>query len=203
MPSAASIAKEFVKLSFSGDEIDPLTNLRLQKLLYYAQAWSLVLRKSELFPDRIEAWRHGPVVPDVYNRLPGGIGNGIIESNMFKAFPDLDGDESLFINRVWDTYKQYSAWALGQKTHTEQPYIKAWGDRTQKGITRGSDEIRVEDLEEYFSEQDMPAPLAAYRRHCQKKEEQAWKNLAERKPLDKTKLSKLARFRSVSMTDKV
>ena len=52
-----SVAKELVRLSFAGDEKDPLTNLRLQKLLYYAQAWSLVLRESELFPEEIEAWR--------------------------------------------------------------------------------------------------------------------------------------------------
>ncbi len=48
-----SLAKELVKLSLAGEEGDPLTHFRLQKLLYYAQAWSVVLRETELFQEEI------------------------------------------------------------------------------------------------------------------------------------------------------
>ena len=61
MSQLLAVAKLLVELSLSGDEKDPVTNLRLQKLLYYSQAWSLVIRGSELFSDDIEAWCWGPV----------------------------------------------------------------------------------------------------------------------------------------------
>src|SRR5258708_40323860 len=86
---ALSVAKELVRLSFAGDEKDPLTNLRLQKLLYYAQAWSLVLRESELFPEEIQAWRWGPVVPAVYDKLPDGQGGSQIPPDRICDGPDL------------------------------------------------------------------------------------------------------------------
>jgi uncharacterized phage-associated protein len=44
---------------------DSISNLKLQKLCYYAQAWSLALRGKPLFPERIEAWAQGPVVPEL------------------------------------------------------------------------------------------------------------------------------------------
>lgn len=45
---------------------DFITNLKLQKLLYYSQAWHLAIYDEPLFQDRIEAWVHGPVVPSVF-----------------------------------------------------------------------------------------------------------------------------------------
>lgn len=46
---------------------EPLTNLKLQKLLYYAKGWYLALYDKPLFNDKIEAWVHGPVVPSIYH----------------------------------------------------------------------------------------------------------------------------------------
>lgn len=47
----------------------PLTNMQLQKLMYYAQGFSLALLGKPMYEDDIEAWRHGPVVPDLYQDL--------------------------------------------------------------------------------------------------------------------------------------
>ena len=52
---------------------DPVTNLKLQKLLYYAQGWYLAFFDEPLFDERIEAWLHGPVVPPIYQDRPSGI----------------------------------------------------------------------------------------------------------------------------------
>src|SRR5947209_8901261 len=109
-----SVAKELIRLSFAGEEIDPLTNLRLQKLLYYAQAWSLVLRESELFPEEIEAWCWGPVVPAVYNKLPDGQGASQIPSTMFVDAPDLPPEDLELVRSVWEAYDQYSALQLSR-----------------------------------------------------------------------------------------
>ncbi len=62
MSTALSVARELVRLSFENAEPDPLTGPRLQKLLYYAQAWSLAARGCCLFPEPIQARRGGPVV---------------------------------------------------------------------------------------------------------------------------------------------
>lgn len=47
---------------------DYMTNLRLNKLMYFAQAWSLVLHNKPLFSEAIEAWPLGPVIPSVYRK---------------------------------------------------------------------------------------------------------------------------------------
>jgi len=44
------------------EENKPITNKKLQKLLYYSQAWYLVFNKKPLFKDKIEAWVHGPAI---------------------------------------------------------------------------------------------------------------------------------------------
>jgi uncharacterized phage-associated protein len=183
---ALSVAKELVTLSLAGDEKDPLTNLRLQKLLYYAQAWSLIVRESELFSDEIQAWRHGPVVPTVFRNLPDGHGANQINSNAFATVPDLQGDEAEFVRRVWEAYNQYSALQLSRMTHQEMPWRNAWGERPVDGT--GNDPISIDHLEDFFGNQTMPAPLAAYGHERRKREEEAERELAELLPLDVCRL---------------
>ncbi len=191
MTQVLSVAKELVKLSLSGDEKDPLTNLRLHKLLYYAQAWSLVVRESELFSDELEAWRHGPVVPTVCQKLSEGQRAVPIPADAFADAPDLPGQEAEFVRSVWEAYNQYSALQLSRMTHQEMPWRKAWGNRPQDGT--GNDPISVIDLEDYFARQTMPAPLAAYGHELRKREEEAERKLAELAPLDVGRLTAAAK----------
>ena len=190
---AFSVAKELVKLSFSGEEIDPLTNLRLQKLLYYAQAWSLVLRESELFPEQIEAWRWGPVVPVVYNELSNGQGASQIPPDIFVDSPDLPPEEAELVRSVWDAYNSYSALRLSRMTHAETPWLRAWGQRPTDGTGSGNDPIEVDELEDYFGKQAVPAPLAVYRYELRKREEAAEKELATFPRLDSSRLKPLSK----------
>jgi uncharacterized phage-associated protein len=53
-------------ISFCNERGDPVTNLKLQRLLYYAQAWHLALRGRRLFKDDFQAWANGPIQPNVY-----------------------------------------------------------------------------------------------------------------------------------------
>ena len=48
-------------------KIGPLTTMKLQKLLYYSQAWSLVWDDKPLFAEEFEAWANGPVCRELYN----------------------------------------------------------------------------------------------------------------------------------------
>lgn len=177
-----SVAKELVKLSLSGDEKDPLTNLRLQKLLYYAQAWSLILRESELFSDDLQAWRWGPVVPAVYRKLPDEMAANHIGPDAFADAPDLQGDEAEFVKRVWEAYNQYSALQLLKMAHEELPWRNAWGDRPADGS--GDDPISIDDLDSFFGKQTVPAALAEYSHRRRRKEEEAERQLAGLAPLD-------------------
>jgi uncharacterized phage-associated protein len=180
-----SLAKEFVKLSLAGEERDPLTNLRLQKLLYYAQAWSIVIRESELFQEEICAWRHGPVVPEVYRALPDQ-GATAIPPEAFADAPDLEADEAAFVKSVWEAYNQFSAIKLSRMTHEEIPWKKAWGGRPVDGT--GNDPIQIEDLEEFFGTQAMPAPLAAYAHDLRKREEETTRKLLGIAPISADRL---------------
>jgi len=182
-----SVAKEFVKLSLSGDEPDPLTNLRLQKLLYYAQAWSLVIRESELFSDELEARPHGPVVPAAYHALS----DGPIRAEALAGVPDLRHEEAEFVRRLWEAYSPYSALHLSKMVREEAPWLKAWGNQPRDG--GGNNAISVIDLEDYFGGQTMPAPLAAYGHELRKRRGEAERRLAELAPLDIVRLTAAAK----------
>jgi uncharacterized phage-associated protein len=64
LPTASNVAKYILTRFQLGGS--PIINLKLQKLLNYAQAWHLAFTAKPLFPERIEAWIHGPVVPPVF-----------------------------------------------------------------------------------------------------------------------------------------
>jgi len=191
MSQVFAVAKELVRLSLSGDEPDPLTHLRLQKLLYYAQAWSLVLRESELFPEVMEAWRHGPVVPVLYRSFSQQQAGALLhESHIIATAPDLSSEDAEFLKSLWKSYNPYSALRLSQMTHAEAPWQKAWGDRSRDG--NGNTPIAMEDLEDFFSKESIPAPLAAFSHELQKREQLAERNLAEIPALDATNLKTAA-----------
>lgn len=190
MPKAVSVAKEFARLAGAGEEPDPLNNLRLQKLLYYAQGWSLVTRKTQLFPERTEAWRYGPVVREVYEGLPPDHGKKPIEEDYFSGAPNLAPEDAYFIGAVWEAYKRFSATALLEMTHKEDPWKKVWGDR--KPTDRCEDEITVELMEEYFSIQDMDAALSAYEHRLEEMEKSAWEAINEMPQFDTVVLDRYA-----------
>ena len=64
--TAMQVAQHFLALQ-DEDAGDLISNLKLQKLLYYAQGIHLALNGQPLYPERIEAWQHGPVVPEIYH----------------------------------------------------------------------------------------------------------------------------------------
>lgn len=97
--------------------------LKLQKLLYYCNAWSLVDRNQPLFVDEIQAWKHGPVVASIYPLHRGEIE---LAEWPYGAPDDLDGDQQLLIDSVIDTYGGLSGWRLRNLTHQERPWIDAW-----------------------------------------------------------------------------
>ena len=95
-------------------------NLKLQKLLFYSQAVHLVLNKTPLFNDRIEAWMYGPVVPSVYKKYKK-FGYEILQPNKTQK-ATLSDSEIESIDMVLDYYGNMNGVQLITKTHQESPW---------------------------------------------------------------------------------
>jgi uncharacterized phage-associated protein len=95
-----------------------ITNLKLQKLLYYCQAWSLVFTGQALFSDQIEAWVHGPVVPSIFRRFKAFRWNTIDCQIAFSATTALNGH----LTSVLDAYGNLGASQLERLSHSEAPW---------------------------------------------------------------------------------
>lgn len=119
-----AVAAYFVRQA-SAESGDVITHLKLQKLLYYAQGWSLVLNNKQLFPNRIEAWAHGPVCPDVWKRFKKYEWNPIPSDAVELRRGSFSEIEEHLLGEVWRVYGQFSAKRLEEMTHEEDPYISA------------------------------------------------------------------------------
>lgn len=110
-------------LWFSADHGDCLTNLKLQKLLYYAQAWYLALYDEPLFDQEIEAWVHGPVVPTVYHRFSNYKADPIPVDSIPKA--RLSKKVQGHLEEILRVFGGFSAYQLEKLTHQEAPWRNA------------------------------------------------------------------------------
>lgn len=142
--SAMDIANWFLNYNyqlreFEDEDTDNISNLKLQKLLYYAQGCYLALRDRELFNDKILAWKHGPVVESVYYTFRKFGADGISE---FDKNIEIDKDTESILIEVYNVFGKYSAWGLREMTHNETPWKS----------TKQSEEISQESIKEYFEE---------------------------------------------------
>lgn len=124
---------------------DSLTAMQLHKHLYYQQGWSMALRKTALFSDRIEAWTYGPVVPKLG---PMNMGAEPIPPDRFADSDPLPPVSQDFVRLVYNRYRGCSAWKLGKMTHSEAPWRDARGDLER--TAKSSAEITTQSLKEYF-----------------------------------------------------
>lgn len=122
MQKASTIGDFFV--AFSHEHGDPLSNLKLQKLLYYAQAWHLAIFDEPLFGEPIEAWVHGPVVVSEYRRFKGWAWQPIQDN---PKLPDIDPRTVAHLSEVMDVYGAKTAYELELLTHREDPWKNARG----------------------------------------------------------------------------
>lgn len=123
--SALDVSKYIICIAQRNGDI--ITNLKLQKLLYYAQAWYLVNNNnSKLFEDDIEAWQYGPVVPKVYNEFKSfGRKPIILDCDLERDFQNLSEDDKHYLNEFCEAFFRFSATELVAMTHQEKPWIEA------------------------------------------------------------------------------
>ena len=116
MYDALTIADEILKIAKAKGKA--LTPMQLMKLTYIAHGWALALLKRDLFPNRIEAWKYGPVIPDLYqatksygrNEIPL---HAIGDVNETKVDPQTKA----FLSSVFDTYGSFTGIQLSALTH--------------------------------------------------------------------------------------
>lgn len=96
-----------------------MTNKKLQKLCYYAQAWYYAFYDEGLFYQDIEAWVHGPVIRDVYNEYKNNKWN-LIDIGVNP--PNINENIREFLDDVFDKYGEFDGDQLEALTHSELPW---------------------------------------------------------------------------------
>jgi uncharacterized phage-associated protein len=121
------------------------TPMKLQKLCYYVQGYSLAIG-NELFPEDFQAWQHGPVIPDLYfqySHLRWGQINEDVSEN------EICNNE--LIRGVVSAYGRFDGAALSTMTHRETPWLSSRGDLNE---SEGCDAvIPKESLKDFFKAQ--------------------------------------------------
>ena len=124
-----------------------ITNKKLQKLVYYTQAWSLAIRDKALFNEPIEAWIHGPSIRELYREYKR-FGFNPIEKKIDEDKINLDNETKELLDEVWDVYGKFDANYLEYLTHSEEPWQKA--REGLEGYLHSSNEIKHEYMKDYY-----------------------------------------------------
>jgi len=123
------------------------THMKLQKLVYYSQAWSLVWDERPLFENPIEAWANGPVAPALYAKLRGNF--QVTAQDLQAGNADaLTKEQEETVDAVLKAYEKKSSQWLSDLTHMERPW-----QESRKGLgpgDHGSQEISFASMAEYY-----------------------------------------------------
>ena len=141
---ANEVADFFICLGKAEQE-DPMTNMRVNKLLYFAQGWYLQRFGKTLFAEPIKAWKYGPVVNSVYGRFRDMDRNIILECSPDFDVSKFSSDEIQLLLDVYSKYRTYSTSRLVEKSHeANTPWARTYVEGENKTIP-------VSLMKEYFS----------------------------------------------------
>lgn len=147
--TAEEIADWFIAYNnviMAESDAEYISNLKLQKLLYYAQGIYSALTDELLFKDDFVAWKHGPVVDIVYHKYKRYGSEGIKIEDDEDLFIISDEDTIKILEQVYNVFGQYSAWKLRNMTHEEYPWKST-------DLNKIIDKEKIQDffLKEYIS----------------------------------------------------
>lgn len=138
--TASQIAQFFLAITEADD--NDLSNLKIQKLCYYAQGLVSAMRRAPLFSDRMEAWDHGPVIPSLYRDQKAHKSEPLPIPKDFD-FESIDKADRNALSDLYEYYGQFSAWRLRNMTHEEKPWADAYKSANKV--------ITFEALQEFFA----------------------------------------------------
>ncbi len=143
-------------IALSNETGNLLSNLKLQKLLYYAQAWHLAYFETRLFEGTFQAWVHGPVLPEVYSELRHFGWRPIAKDSLNQEYIEhfcneiVSPEQCELLQDVVDEYFGLTAFELEKLTHSEKPWQLA---RTGLAKDEPSDNIISDrSMIEYYKE---------------------------------------------------
>ncbi len=157
MISAKQVAEWFINRAkmdkeMYKEESISFTNLKLQKMLYYAQSMSLAVYGKKLFDDKLIAWKYGPVVPNVYQTYKV-CGKNDIEVADAVTFED---DIVVLLEYVYEQFGKFTAIELMKKTHNEKPYKTIYKEGEDNEMP---DKLLKENFKkEYLKDVDIDTP---------------------------------------------
>lgn len=143
MLDCLEVAKYFIIKAYQDGEVATMTNMKVQKLLYYSQSLHLALFGEPLFDEEIQAWRYGPVCPPAYRFF------SVFEGDQL-PIPSLENLENIpksvndLLEEVWLYFGRYHPYYLSDMTHLEFPWKKA-----RKGLppyASSNEKILQEDM---------------------------------------------------------
>ncbi|MCX4030939.1 Panacea domain-containing protein [Aeromonas caviae] len=130
------------------ESMGEISAMKLQKLMYYSQAWNLVWEEEPLFTNDFQAWANGPVLPSLYARHRGQFK---VDATLF-----ADGDSNVLtaeqranIDKVLGFYGEQTAQWLSNLTHQENPWLHARGELPAGASSEAI--IPQADIHEYYS----------------------------------------------------
>ena len=127
----------------------PINNKKLQKLVYYAQAWYVTFIEEKLFDDVIEAWVHGPAVRNLYRKYKKYGFEAItdnVDENIINTIP---AKTKSILDSVWDAYGKLDADYLEILTHSEEPWLEARNKLAPHESS--SNEISLDTMKKFYS----------------------------------------------------
>jgi uncharacterized phage-associated protein len=117
-------ARYFIARAYEDRVEAEMTNMKVQKLLYYAQSLNLALYDEPLFEEEIQAWRHGPVCPPAY-KFYSDFEAKQLPIPRKESLSQLPPEKQELLEEIWGCFGHYHAYQLSDMAHEELPWKKA------------------------------------------------------------------------------
>ena len=124
MVSPLDVARYFIFRAYEDGRESLMTNMKVQKLLYYTQSIYLALFDEPLFDDEIQAWRYGPVCPPAY-RFYSDFEARQLPVPRKDELTRISEEVQNLLREVWEYFGEHDAYYLSGLTHLEFPWKKA------------------------------------------------------------------------------
>lgn len=128
-------------------ELGPMSTMKLQKLCYFSQGWSLAWTSLALFPEEFQAWANGPVCRDLYTLHRGEYS---IETLEVEGGAMLTREQRKMIRAVLKSYGKMSGFQLSQLTHKGKPWKSVRDESGLRDGDRSNATITKKAMKDYF-----------------------------------------------------
>jgi uncharacterized phage-associated protein len=124
MIDCLNAARYFIMRAYQDGIEAEMTNMKVQKLLYYSQSLHLALHNEPLFEAEIQAWRYGPVCPPAY-RFYSEFESKQLPVPRKESLAEIPPEQQDLLEEIWEYFGGYHAYRLSEMTHGEFPWKKA------------------------------------------------------------------------------